>query len=102
MAECSALFRPTTGYNGRGLARDGLFCRLRHLFEVGRIAQVDRGVRLEGVGEAEFLADFPHRRHDFLAEEADAGARVLVADAAVIAPQPVDARTGFFEDATQL
>src|SRR5579864_2470398 len=61
-----------------------------------------RRVGLERVFEAEFLADLAHRRHDLLAEEANAGAGILVGHRAVIAPNPVDARTGFFEHAAQL
>src|ERR1700730_10909446 len=53
------------------------------------------------VFEAQFLADLAHRRHDLLAEEADAGPRILVADRAVISPYAVNARPGLFERAAQ-
>src|SRR5437868_2587207 len=46
---------------------------LRHLPQVGRVAQMHRRVGFERVFEAQFLADLAHRRHDLLAEEADAG-----------------------------
>src|SRR6266446_8371779 len=75
---------------------------LRHLLQIGRVAQVHRGAALERVGKAQLLADLAHRRHHLLAQQADAGPRVLVADAPVIAPEAVNARAGFFEHATQL
>src|SRR5205823_5273679 len=59
-------------------------------------------VQLERVLEAQFLADLAHRRHDLLAQQTDAGTRVGVADTTVIAPDAVNGRTGFFEDAAQL
>src|SRR5690349_13660665 len=62
---------------------------------------MNRGVCFERVGEAKLLADLAHRRHDLLAEEADAGPRIFVADRAVIAPDAVNARPGLFEYATQ-
>src|SRR5690348_17249150 len=62
---------------------------------------MDRGVGLERVRQAELLADLAHCRHDLLTEQADAGPRILVADRAVIAPQPVNAGPGFFEDVAQ-
>ena len=40
---------------------------LRHLFQVGRIAQMHRRIQLERVLETQLLADFAHCRHDFLA-----------------------------------
>src|SRR6201982_2514440 len=81
--------------------RWGLFGCLRHLLQICRVAQMDRGVRLKRVGQTEFLADLAHRRHDLLAEEADAGPRIFVADRAVIAPDAVNARPGLFEHAAQ-
>src|SRR5262252_8957705 len=60
-----------------------------------------RGVRLERVLQAQFLADLAHCRHDLLAEEADAGPRIFVTDRAVIAPDAVDAGPGLFEHAAQ-
>src|SRR4051794_34928324 len=60
-----------------------------------------RRVQLERVLETQFLADLAHRRHDLLAEQADAGAGVLIADLAVIAPDAVDARPGLFQHAAQ-
>src|SRR5712691_4497219 len=73
-----------------------LFRRLRHLLQIGRVFEVNRRVALERVFEPQFLADLAHRRHHLLAEEANAGPCILVADRAVIAPDPVDARPGFF------
>src|SRR5439155_24396912 len=84
---------------GEGLAK--LLGGLRHLLQVGRIFEVHRGVQLERVLQAQFVADLAHRRHDLMAEEADAGAGILVRDRAVIAPDAVDARPGLFEDAAQ-
>src|SRR5438094_3134983 len=60
-----------------------------------------RRVGLERVLETQFLAYLAHRRHDLLAEQADAGPGVLVADLAVIAPDAVDARPGLFQHAAQ-
>src|SRR3954447_18253447 len=60
-----------------------------------------RGVGLKRIPEAQLLADLAHRRHHLLAKEADAGPRILVADGAVIAPDPVNARPGLFQDAAQ-
>src|SRR5580704_4988084 len=74
---------------------------LRHLLQVGRVTPMHRGVCLERVGQTEFLADLAHRRHDLLAEEADAGPRIFVTDRAVIAPDAVNARPGLFEHAAQ-
>src|SRR5947207_893139 len=92
---------PTVRERGslKGLAK--LLGGLRHLLQIGRIFEVDRGVQLERVLQAQFLADLAHRRHDLLAEEADAGAGVLVRHRAVIAPDAVDARPGLFKDAAQ-
>src|SRR4051812_16009283 len=59
------------------------------------------GVGLKRIPEAQLLADLAHRRHHLLAEEADAGPRILIADGAVIAPDPVNARPGLFQDAAQ-
>src|SRR6516165_5972615 len=58
-------------------------------------------VELERIFEAQFFADLPHRRHDFLAEQADAGLGVFWADRTVVTPQAVDARARFFEDPTK-
>src|SRR5262249_30834308 len=74
---------------------------LRQLLDVGRVAQMHRSVRLERVGQTEFLADLAHCRHDLLAEEADAGSRIFITDRAVIAPDAVNARPGLFEHAAQ-
>src|SRR5229473_4865089 len=60
-----------------------------------------RRFHLERVLEAQFLADLAHCRHDLLAEEADAGPRILVRDRAVIAPDAVDALPGLFEHTAQ-
>src|ERR1700751_1232426 len=60
-----------------------------------------RRVGFERVFEAQFLADLAHRRHHFLAQQADAGPRIFVADRAVIAPYAVNARPGLFEHAAQ-
>src|SRR4051794_28557724 len=61
-----------------------------------------RRIQLERVVQAQLLADFAHRRHHFLAQQADAGAGVRVRNGTVIAPDAVDARARFFEDAAQL
>src|SRR5215469_4307295 len=84
----------------RGLPRPS-FGGLPHLLEVGRVAQVDRRIQLERVGEPQFLADLAHRRHYLLPQQADASPGVLVADRAVIAPNAIDARPGLLEDAAQ-
>src|SRR5258707_14695687 len=60
-----------------------------------------RGVRLEGVLEAQFLADRAHRRHDLLAQQTNAGASILVADLTVIAPDAANARPGLLQHAAQ-
>src|SRR5438105_800498 len=60
-----------------------------------------RGVGLEGVLEAQFLADLAHRRHDLLAQQTNAGASILVADLPVIAPDAVNARPGLLQYAAQ-
>src|SRR5271165_6597497 len=62
---------------------------------------MDRRVQLERILQAQFLADLAHRGHDLLAQEADACLGVLVADVAVITPQPVNAGAGLFEHAAQ-
>src|ERR1700726_1804666 len=74
---------------------------LRHLLQVGGVAQMHRGVRLERGGQTELLADLAHRRHDLLAEEADASPRIFSANRGVIAPYAVNARPGLFEHAAQ-
>src|SRR5205823_5079857 len=74
---------------------------LRHVLQVGRVFEMHRCVRLERISEPELLADLAHRRHDLLAQQADTGPRILVADRAVIAPDAVDAGTGLFEDPAQ-
>src|SRR5205085_9037828 len=58
-------------------------------------------IQLEWVFEAQLLPDLAHRRHDLLAQQADAGAGVLVANRPVIAPDAVNARPGLFQDAAQ-
>src|SRR5260370_17429589 len=60
-----------------------------------------RSIRLKWVGQTEFFADLAHRRHALLAEVADAGPRIFIADRAVIAPDAVNARPGLFEHAAQ-
>src|ERR1700740_3084408 len=74
---------------------------LRHLLEIVRIAQVHRSVRLEGVDQAELLAELAHRRHDLLAQQADAGLGVLRADRAVVAPEAINARARLCEHPAQ-
>src|ERR1700722_1143007 len=75
---------------------------LRHGLEVLRIAQMHRRVRLERALEVELLGDLADRREDLGAHQPDAGERVLLADAAVIAPQRQDAGPRLLEDAAQL
>ena len=62
---------------------------------------MNRSVGFERVSQAQLLADLAHRRHHLLAEQPDAGTGILVRDRAVIAPDPIDARPGLFENATQ-
>src|SRR5437016_1601300 len=61
-----------------------------------------RRIQLERVLEPQFRADLAHRRHDLLAQEADAGPRIRVADRAVIAPDAIDRWAGFLKHAAQL
>src|SRR6185436_48318 len=82
---------PPPSRRGR-IDRIELLGGLRHLLEVSRVFEVHWRVQLERILEAEFLADLAHRRHDLLPQQADAGARVSVADRAVIAPDAVDRR----------
>src|SRR5687768_18421719 len=61
-----------------------------------------RCVRLERALEVEALGDLADRRKDLLAHQPDAGERVFLADATVIAPQRQDAGPRLLEDALQL
>ena len=80
-----------------------LFCggRLGRL-QVGRISEMDRRVRFERALEVEALGDLADRRENFRAHQLDAGERVLLADAAIVAPQRQDAGPRLLEDALEL
>src|SRR5438067_2321173 len=72
--------------------------RLRDL----RVGQADRRVRFERTLKPELSPDFAHGRHDLLAEQADAGQAIFMADVAVDASERHDAWPCLLEDATQL
>src|SRR5471032_1578388 len=70
--------------------------------QVGRISEMDRRVRFERALEVEALGDRADRRENFRAHQLDAGERIGLTDAAVIAPQSQDAGPRLLEDALEL
>ena len=88
-------------------------CRCRGLCAGGRaggdaglrrlvVADADRRLRIERAVEAELRADLADGGHHLGAEQLDAALGVLVADAAVVAPEREDAGPRFLEDHAQL
>src|SRR5437868_4127329 len=94
---------PQLRWGGKGVElRRSFRCGRLSRLEVGRIVEMDRRIRLEWALEVEALGDLADCREDLLAHQPDAGERVLLADAPVIAPQRQDAGPRRLEDALQL
>src|SRR3954469_17569235 len=95
--------RSPTAMDAPSCMRVSLFGRgLGGLLEVGRVAQVDRRVRLERALEVELLGNLADRREDLGAHQPDAGQRILLAHPSVVAPQRQDAGPRLLEDAPKL